>query len=113
MLFETTYRGLFYAVKIESDACHWIGGYIPPNNGEVELADPGDSDDKTCMSGATWSFFVTFYIGPTFVQPTSPVSFESKLNAHGIFRISGASGDIDERLVQVGDVKANGAIYPQ
>ncbi|CAB3768348.1 hypothetical protein LMG29542_05845 [Paraburkholderia humisilvae] len=115
ILFNTTYQGLYYTIQIKSTTCDDIYGYLPPNSGEITLANPGDDRDVSCMgdvnSHELWYFCSQLYIGPQFVQPpTAGANFSSGIEKHGTFRISGATGDKDNRTVQIGTVQLNGLI---
>jgi hypothetical protein len=111
-LFDTSYKGLYYAIHIQSAKCDDIYGYFPPSSSETALADPGDDRDKACMDYANWTFWSRLYIGPQFVQPAAAVGFSSSVSPHGTFRISGATGDKDNRTVKVTTVSMSGTLKP-
>ncbi|WP_250522882.1 MULTISPECIES: hypothetical protein [unclassified Caballeronia] len=110
-MFPTSYNGLFYLVAIQVDAdihgndCEEIIlGPLPPPPLETVLASPDDHHDSSCMQGIGWRFFTIFGVSPDFVKPSSAVSFHSNNGEHGKFRLSGATGDKDLRIVTISSI---------
>ncbi|BCQ25401.1 hypothetical protein NK8_35780 [Caballeronia sp. NK8] len=120
--FPTTYTGLYYWVGIQRDGStadptdyqtcvQKLYGALPPLRlAEVVLADPGDANDKYCMDGKAWRFWVGLAASSEYRAPSSPAQFKSTINPHGNFRISGATGDKDQRIVTVQAVDIQGTV---
>jgi hypothetical protein len=110
VLFTTTYAGLYYTILIQNSS-GTVTGYLPTSSSEVTLADPGDANETNAMDQISWSFQVKLYIGPDFIKPaTGGSNFSGSIMSPGSFRISGATGDKDNRNLTIDSITLNGTI---
>jgi hypothetical protein len=109
LMYRTSLEGLYYGVKIQNQNCLDLAGYLPPDESYAPLVDVGDDREKSCMDNDNdWTFSIKFFTGPEF-KVAHNTSFNSAVAGnHGSFRISGTSGDIDDRSVAVKTVQIDG-----
>ncbi|MFM0338882.1 fimbrial protein [Paraburkholderia fungorum] len=110
LLFNTSTKGIYYAVNMYNKECTDNQGYIPPDKSNVWLADVGDDREKSCMKPGTFGFKILFFVGKDY-KPSASATFNSAVPAtHGYFLLSGAEDDVEKNETHVKLVQFTGQL---
>jgi hypothetical protein len=111
LMYNTQIKGLFYGIKIINGNCANLSGYLPPDQSFTYLYDVGDDSEKSCMKNDTpWKFSLQFFINSDYKYTSGEFFHSAMAGAHGQFRLSGSTGDVQPRTITVKTIQFNGQV---